>query len=243
MKKIRNILMVFMLVISTIVGLSSVAAHPPQDMELEYDLQTSELNVTITHETPAPSAHYINKIEIEVNEVMVLTEEYEDQPSNALFSYVYLIAANIGDIITVKAYCNIQGVVSRSLNVQDPTQDDPPTVDIKNPVAGYFHFSGIRLFATYLNLISETMGFGGFRLRPVQVFVDDDVDASEDLDVKIYVDEELLGEAIYNPDTGYHELQWTGPRLGTFTLKATAEDSQENIAETEIEVWYFCFIP
>jgi len=175
--------------------------------------------------------------------MLVLTEKYQDQPSNSLFSYVYLIAAEIGDIITVKAYCNIQGVVTRTLTVQDPSQDDPPTIDIKNPVAGYFHFSGIRLFATYLNIVAETMGFGGFRLRPVQVFIADDVDASEDVVVNLYVDEELLGEAIYNPETGYHELQWTGPSLGTFTLKATAQDSKGNISETEIEVWYFCFIP
>ena len=49
--------------------------------------------------------------------------------------------------------------------------------------------------------------------------------------------------ALYNSKNGFHELQWTGPRLGVFTLKATAEDTQGNIASTEMDVWYFCFVP
>jgi len=56
------------------------------------------------------------------------------------------------------------------------TDNTPPTVTIVNPTKGYFHFSGIKLFPTIFYLISDTMGFGGFRLRPVQVKVEDDTD-------------------------------------------------------------------
>ena len=57
----------------------------------------------------------------------------------------------------------------------------PPTIEIINPTEGYFHFSGIRLFPTQLDIVADTMGFGGFRVRPVQVRVTDDVDAGEDI--------------------------------------------------------------
>jgi len=241
--KIRNYVIIGMLLLSNIFLALPALAHPPQDMVLDYDLETSDLSVTITHETPAPTIHYIYKVDIELNDELIISEEYDSQPIDDLFTYVYVVEAEIGDEITVTAYCNIQGSITRSITVRDPAQDDPPVVEIKNPTKGYFHFSGIRLFATYLDVVYDTMGFGGFRLRPVQVFTDDDVDDSEDLIVNIYIDDELRDTAIYNTENGYHELKWIGPRLGVFTLKATAEDSQGNIGSAEMDVWYFCFIP
>jgi len=241
--EIRYYLVIGMLMLSTIIIATPAMAHPPQDMEINYDLETSELSVTITHETPAPTVHFIYKVDVEVNDNMIISEEYDNQPTNDIFTYIYTLTAEIGDVIDVTAYCNIQGSLTRSITVRDPTQDEPPVVEIKNPTKGYFHFSGIRLFATYLDVIYDTMGFGGFRLRPVQIFTDDDVDDSEDLIVNIYIDDELRDTAVYNPDNELHELKWTGPRLGVFNLKATAEDTQGNIGSTEMDVWYFCFVP
>lgn len=243
MKKYRKYEAVFMMLILTSFFTSTVLAHPPVDMEINYDIESQQVTVMITHETPGPTVHYINRVTIEVNDNEILSEDYQSQPTNDVFSYTYDVSAEIGDVITVTAYCNIQGSISRSLTIRDPSQDEPPVIEIKNPTKGYFHFSGIRLFATYFDLIYDTMGFGGFRVRPVQVFVDDDIDAPEDVIVNIYIDDVLRDTAIYNANTGYHELKWTGPRLGVFTLKATAEDTQGNTAETSMDVWYFCFVP
>lgn len=142
--------------------------------------------------------------------------------------------------------CHVFGNITSKNNeliISDSLQDNPPIVVINNPTKGYFHFSGIRLFATYSDLIYDTMGFGGFRIRPVQIYTDDDVDNSENLIVKILIDDELLDNAKYNSENNYHELKWTGPRLGVFNLKATAEDSKGNIGSDEMDVWYFCFLP
>lgn len=234
---------VIMLLLSTLLFAVPTLAHPPQDMVLDYNLTTSELNVTITHDTPASTFHYINKVEIRINDVLFLTEEYTGQPTNNVFTHMYIVEAEIGDVISVMAYCNIQGSITRSITVRDPTQDEAPIVIIKNPTKGYFHFSGIRLFATNLDLIYDTMGFGGFRIRPLQIFTEDDVDESKDLTVRIYINDELKDIAVYNPENNFHELKWTGPALGVFTLKATAEDSQGNIGVAEMDVWYFCFVP
>ncbi|MFO7676985.1 MAG: hypothetical protein R6V50_01175 [Thermoplasmatota archaeon] len=241
--KTKTYIVITMLLLSTILFAVPTLAHPPQDMVLDYNLTTSELNVTITHDTPATTLHYINKVEIRVNDILILSEEYTSQPTNNVFTYTYIVEAEIGDVISVTAYCNIQGSITRSITVRDPTQDEAPIVIIKNPTKGYFHFSGIRLFATYLDLIDDTMGFGGFRIRPLQIFTEDDVDESKDLTVRIYINDELKDIAVYNPENNFHELKWTGPALGVFTLKATAEDSQGNIGVTEMDVWYFCFIP
>jgi hypothetical protein len=121
--------------------------------------------------------------------------------------------------------------------------DTPPTITIVNPTEGYFHFSGIKLFPTILNIVSDTMGFGGFRLVPVQVEVEDDVDPIEDINVYMYVKEDEQGEMILNSGNNLFERKWIGPDLGVFTLNITAEDTSGNIGYLEMEVWYFCFIP
>ncbi len=231
-----------MMLVTTTFFSSSAFAHPPQDMVLQYDIETDVLSVEMTHNSPAPTVHYINKIEINLNDELIITEEYDDQPTTSEFTYTFALQAEAGDEITVNSYCNIQGLISKSIIVRDPAQDEPPVVEIVNPTEGYFHFSGIRLFPS-LGFISDTLGFGGFRLRPLQIYTEDDVDDSADLIVTVFIDDETLGTAVYNEDAEVHEIQWTGPRLGTFTLLVQAEDSMGNIGEDEMQVWYFCFIP
>lgn len=221
----------------------NASAHPPQDMIIEYDINTNVLDVTITHNTPSPGLHHINKIEIYKNNELNISEEYDTQPATDTFTESFTINADIGDEIKVIAYCNIQGSITRTIPVEDPGADNPPVVEINNPTKGYFHFSGIRLFPTPLNIIADTMGFGGFRLRPLQIYTDDDNDDSEDISVSVFINDEKLGDAEYNSDSGFHEIKWTGPALGKFDLKVVAEDTFGNTAETNMEVWYFCFIP
>lgn len=122
-------------------------------------------------------------------------------------------------------------------------EDEAPEIEIVNPTEGYFHFSGIKLFPTLLNLVGDTMGFGGFRLRPVQVRITDDIDAPEDVSVYMYVYDNEQGNMTWNGDSGLHERKWIGPDLGTFTMNISAQDSGGNIAYKEMTVWYFCFVP
>ena len=242
MKQNKYIFVCMMLVSISILATIG-AAHPPQDMVLEYDLETSTLEVTITHNTPGPTLHYVNKIDIEKNGELYLSEDYDSQPTTASFTYSYTVEASIGDELKVTAYCNIQGSISKSLTVRDPSQDEAPVVEIANPTKGYFHFSGIRLFPTTLDLLADTASIGGFRLDPIRVYTDDDVDDPPDLEVKIFIDGEERGTAQWNSATGYHEWKWTGWGLGTYRVKATAEDSSGNTGFAEMDIWYFCFIP
>jgi len=127
-----------------------------------------------------------------------------------------------------------------SNNNQD---NNPPEITIINPVQGYFHFSGIKLFKTPLDLIGDTMGFGGFRIRPVQATIIDDVDGPEDITVVLYANDLKERDMVYNSGNDLFEGKWIGPDLGTFTMKIIAEDSSGNSAEESMTVWYFCFVP
>ena len=119
----------------------------------------------------------------------------------------------------------------------------PPVVTIVNPTEGYFHFSGIKLSRTILGIIADTIGFGGFRLRPVQVQVEDDIDSPEDISVYMYVKEDEQGEMRWNSDKNLFERKWIGPDLGVYSLNITAEDTSGNIGYSEMEVFYFYFFP
>jgi len=242
MKYGKYLIVVFMLVITPFFGIQ-VLAHPPIDMSLEYDIDTDSLIVSMTHETPAPTIHYINKVDIRKNDELFLSQDYDSQPTNAEFSYTFNLEAAFGDVISVTAYCNIQGSITRTITIEDPNQDDAPEIEIKNPIKGYFHFSGIKLFATYIDLVFDTMGFGGFRVKPVQAKITDDKDNPEDLIVTLYKDDIKERDMLYNQNSELFEGQWVGPDLGVFTMKITAEDTSGNIGFAEMEVWYFCFIP
>ena len=242
MKIVKYLFVVMMLVITPFFGFS-VLAHPPIDLSLEYDIDTDSLIVTITHETPAPDLHYVNRVDIKINDVLFLSQEYTSQPTNDVFSYTYNPDSSFGDVIMVTAYCNIQGSITRTITIEDPNQDNPPEIEIKNPIKGYFHFSGIKIFATYLDLIYDTMGFGGFRVKPVQARITDDNDSPEDLIVTLYANDVKERDMVYNEGSELFEGKWIGPDLGVFTMKITAEDSSGNIGIAEMELWYFCFIP
>ena len=121
--------------------------------------------------------------------------------------------------------------------------NNPPAVTIVNPTEGYFHFSGIKIFPTILNLIADTIGFGGFRLRPVQVHVEDDIDSSKEISVYMCVKEDEQGEMTWNSEKNLFEREWIGPDVGVYTINVTAEDTSGNIGYAKMEVWYLCFIP
>jgi len=133
----------------------------------------------------------------------------------------------------------IPGIVGNNI-MQDIT---PPEITIVNPVEGYFHFSGIKLFETPLDIIGDTMGFGGFRVKPVQATITDDMDDSADINVVLYADDVKERDMSYNSNNELFEGQWIGPALGTFTMKIIAEDTSGNSAEETMTVWYFCFVP
>ena len=120
---------------------------------------------------------------------------------------------------------------------------NPPEITIINPVEGYFHFSGIQLFKTPFDLIGDTMVFGGFRVRPVQATIIDDIDGPEEITAILYANDIKERDMEYTGENDLFQGKWIGPDLGTFTMKIVAEDSSGNIAEESITVWYFCFVP
>jgi hypothetical protein len=131
-KKITTLIMlisILFLLLCTLMP-SSVSAHSPSHLKLDYDHDTNALQVTITHLVEDPNVHYVYKIDILKNGAIVHTENYDSQPSNEKFVYLFVISADEDDTLKVTAYCNQGGELSGSLELAiettSETDDDSP---------------------------------------------------------------------------------------------------------------------
>lgn len=98
-----------------------VQAHPPTNMTGSYDQNTEILTVTIIHPVSDPNKHYIEMVEVRVNDTIVLTEYYTSQPNSNIFTYKYSIVAGDGAYILIEARCNENGGMGISVIVGAPT--------------------------------------------------------------------------------------------------------------------------
>lgn len=121
--------------------------------------------------------------------------------------------------------------------LMEPWRNKIPLVEIINPKEGYLHFFGIPLFPTLLNLISDTKSIGGFRFRPIIINATDDNFNRTDLIVKVYLNDELQGNASYCCDWKLHEWFWSGQAFGKYNLTITAEDPLGAIGTAEMSIF------
>jgi hypothetical protein len=95
----------------------SVMAHPPKSLTAEYDITSQKLTVRIDHGSFSSSMHYINKIEVKKNAQVVINQTYKTQPDKNPFEYTYEIPAQAGDVLEIKASCNMYGSKTVSITV------------------------------------------------------------------------------------------------------------------------------
>lgn len=112
------------LVLTFILVSSGVTAHPPSDIELDYNGADGVLNVQVNHRVGNPSNHYVEKITVYKNGNVILEKAYQKQDSSSGGNYSYRVKAQNGDSIRVEAKCNQFGNVSGTLEVQGvPVQE------------------------------------------------------------------------------------------------------------------------
>ncbi len=105
----RSISIILFLSMTLSIMTYSVCAHSPATMTVTYNLETRDLQVTISHKVSSPTNHYIVKVEIKKNGELYNTSIYTNQPTNNTFSYSYKVNATANDVIDVYAFCNQGG--------------------------------------------------------------------------------------------------------------------------------------
>jgi len=120
--KLRKSVLIIVLAVSTLVLLTTITqAHTPSALDLQYDFATKTLDVTVTHDVADPSSHYIEEINIWVDDVLNQTRQYSSQSSNNQHQDSFTVPTVIGDVIKVQAICNIAGSVTDDIVVVDPS--------------------------------------------------------------------------------------------------------------------------
>lgn len=108
-KKILLLVAIFMLIGITGTTLNA-RANKPMFIDLDYNETDDILTATFVHGVTDPNYHYIFMVEIFVNESLVNTSFYNNQPSKNIFTYKYYnVTANFDDTIKLNATCTLEG--------------------------------------------------------------------------------------------------------------------------------------
>jgi desulfoferrodoxin (superoxide reductase-like protein) len=112
---------VFLSMIFTVMVLAnlSVYAHPPSDIIITYDTQTKVLHAVVMHNTMNTVKHYIKKVEVALNNKLIITQMFALQGNNVSQDVTYIVPdAKIGDKISVEGECNISGELKKEIIVK-----------------------------------------------------------------------------------------------------------------------------
>ena len=117
----------FILIISLflIIGITSTVlnaeATNPEHFDLKYYEDDDILSIYIVHGVTDPSKHYVNYIEIRVNDITVVTDTFTSQETYNINHFEYSVIAEwgdddlTGDTIKVIATCNLGGYFEKNL--------------------------------------------------------------------------------------------------------------------------------
>jgi hypothetical protein len=98
---------------------ASGGAHSPQEVVLSYDQAQRTLEVRITHASKDPATHYVKKVEIKRADKTIAATEYQSQPGQTNFVYVYPVETGAGDVLEVKATCSVFGSKTAKLDMRE----------------------------------------------------------------------------------------------------------------------------
>ena len=93
--------------------------HRPTRIDLDFNNEEKILKVEIRHPVVFIKNHYINKVEVYLNDDLKIVQDFDHQMTKKTQKAGYFIfEAQKGDVIKVKAVCNKHGDKTASLVIQ-----------------------------------------------------------------------------------------------------------------------------
>jgi hypothetical protein len=99
--------MILLLFIGLLWSLSSLNATPPKSIAVSYKEGT--LHLRIYHDTDNTKNHFIARIIIYYNGILILNNEFQDQSSKKMQELIFRVGLKQGDVVEIKAFCNKKG--------------------------------------------------------------------------------------------------------------------------------------
>jgi len=117
MKKALTITLLLMMFSATL-----SYAHPPKDIEMQYDQERSIPHVAMVHISRDFYDHYIRKIVVYKNDKEIKTVANHKQINPKGFEKEISLEAEAEDSLLVKIYCSDGGVGTAALIVEENTE-------------------------------------------------------------------------------------------------------------------------
>lgn len=121
----RTLLLMGILATAVFLIVAPVAAHPPADIVMSYDPGAEKLTVTVTHVVDDPQTHFVKKVQVRKNGLVISDPDYKSQPTKDTFTYTYDVKAGSGDTFRVIATCSIAGNLEKVYDVPAPAPSTP----------------------------------------------------------------------------------------------------------------------
>lgn len=106
------------------IAASMAYAHPPTDIQMEFDKVSQTLHLKMQHVSSDFYDHYIRKTVVYVNGQEAATVANHRQINPSEFKQDISVQAKVGDEITVKIYCAEGGVGSAAMTVTEEEKDE-----------------------------------------------------------------------------------------------------------------------
>jgi|GEM_PF-701726 len=104
-----------------VLGFSTASGHAPDKLDLNYDLESRTLEVSISHQVKDAAKHHVDRVLVELNGNKVIEQSLVAQESLERQTVIYRITdASVGDTLTVTAECNISGRKTAMLKIEPP---------------------------------------------------------------------------------------------------------------------------
>lgn len=100
-------------------------AHPPSEINIEFNLKNKEVKVIINHNVKNTTDHYIERITLLLNDKKIIEQISSVQIDNARQIYIYIIPElKHKDKITISAKCNKFGTLKKDFVVKNEEESE-----------------------------------------------------------------------------------------------------------------------
>lgn len=122
MKFFKYIFLLIFIIIALAPGI--ILANPPTKVELNLDFETKILYVKVHHSVDNAKKHYINKIEVYLDDELMIIQNFKKQKDNKSQKATYLLFdAVVGSKIKVRAICSISGSKTGEIVVEEQKEE------------------------------------------------------------------------------------------------------------------------
>ena len=129
-------------------------------MTIIYNDRMDILTVSVSHDVKDRTTHYVDVIEVYIGNTQVIERTFNEQPRDN-YNERFNLNADEGDEITVKACCNIEGCIERTMTIGPGITTEGDQADLLDTML-YVH-AALQVMGLVLALVAIPGGMHFYR--------------------------------------------------------------------------------